>query len=194
MLDANFAVDADGVSDIGNTHFYTGRELDAETGLQLNRHRFYGSHIGRWLTRDPIGYDDRTHNLYLYTDGSPVTRVDPDGEWWWIIIPILPALGCGKNPPPPLPPCVRVPGAAGRMPSTPTVGWLVTNIGSCYTGCRGCNPRQRDGNHRLRCTECCQECFTIHKGVCAAVPLHPSCQRRGPEIRLNGCNTGCLAY
>jgi RHS repeat-associated protein len=40
-------------SAIGNTHLYTGRERDSETGLQLNRHRYYASHLGRWLTRDP---------------------------------------------------------------------------------------------------------------------------------------------
>jgi len=37
FLDANFATDADQISDIANTHLYTGRERDAETGVQLNR-------------------------------------------------------------------------------------------------------------------------------------------------------------
>jgi RHS repeat-associated protein len=57
VLDPSFAVDANGFSDIGNTHLYTGRERDPETGLQFNRFRPYGSHVGRWTTRDPT----RTH-------------------------------------------------------------------------------------------------------------------------------------
>ena len=37
VLDADFSVDADGISDISNELLYTGRRLDPETGLQLNR-------------------------------------------------------------------------------------------------------------------------------------------------------------
>lgn len=72
------AVDTGG-SDIGNTCLYTGRERDSETGLQLNRNRFYASHLGRWLTRDPIGYEAGP-NLYAYVDDSPVNSMDPTGE------------------------------------------------------------------------------------------------------------------
>jgi RHS repeat-associated protein len=79
VLDANFAVDADGISDIGNTHFYTGRELDAETGLQLNRNRFYGSHLGRWVGRDPIDYSAGAYNLYEYDSNEPISSTDPFG-------------------------------------------------------------------------------------------------------------------
>jgi len=35
---------------------YTGRQLDEDTGFQDSRNRWYGSHLGRWLSRDPIGY------------------------------------------------------------------------------------------------------------------------------------------
>jgi RHS repeat-associated protein len=38
-------------SAIGNAHLYTGRERDPETGLQLNRWRYYASHLGRWLSQ-----------------------------------------------------------------------------------------------------------------------------------------------
>ncbi len=83
VLDANFADDADQTSDIGNQHLYTGRERDPETGLQLNRHRYYASHLGRWLSRDPIGYssDNRSSgkNLYEYVLGQPTGLVDPLG-------------------------------------------------------------------------------------------------------------------
>jgi RHS repeat-associated protein len=78
VLDADFAVDTDG-TDIGNTHLYTGRERDPETGLQLNRHRFYAAHLGRWLNRDPIGYEGSPYNLYEYVNGMPIGGLDPEG-------------------------------------------------------------------------------------------------------------------
>ena len=54
VLDDNFSADSDGKSDISNEHLYTGRRRDPETGLQLNRNRFYASGLGRWVNRDPI--------------------------------------------------------------------------------------------------------------------------------------------
>ncbi|MCA9233317.1 MAG: hypothetical protein KDA57_21915 [Planctomycetales bacterium] len=80
VLDADFSADADGVSDIANEYLYTGRRLDPETGLQLNRNRFYASHLGRWVNRDPIGYDGATLNLYEYLNGMPITELDPNGK------------------------------------------------------------------------------------------------------------------
>jgi RHS repeat-associated protein len=68
-----------GSSTIGNTHLYTGRERDPETGLQLNRHRYYAAHLGRWVNRDPIGYEGGM-NLYGYVGGMPTFYVDPSGE------------------------------------------------------------------------------------------------------------------
>lgn len=70
---------AKSTSTIGNTHLYTGRERDPETGLQLNRERYYASHLGRWLTRDPIDYGGGA-NLYEYTDSRPILHLDPYGR------------------------------------------------------------------------------------------------------------------
>jgi RHS repeat-associated protein len=78
----NWAADADNISDIGQSHLFTGRELDLETYLQLNRHRFYASHLGRWLTRDPVEYWGDT-NLYAYLGGMPTYDVDPSGLSPW---------------------------------------------------------------------------------------------------------------
>jgi RHS repeat-associated protein len=79
----NWAADSDNKSDVGQSHLFTGRELDLETYLQLNRNRFYASHFGRWLTRDPIDYWGGT-NLYAYVGGMPTYFVDPlalQGTW-----------------------------------------------------------------------------------------------------------------
>ena len=64
---------------INNNHLYTGRERDAETGLQLNGERYYGPALGRWLTRDPIRYYGGTRNLYEYVESRPSTFTDPIG-------------------------------------------------------------------------------------------------------------------
>ncbi len=68
-----------GGSDIDNEYLYTGRRLDPETGLQLNRNRFYASHLGRWVNRDPIEYKARGKNLYEYVGSGPTFYVDPQG-------------------------------------------------------------------------------------------------------------------
>jgi RHS repeat-associated protein len=103
FLDQIFAPLSTQASAIGNTHLYTGRERDPETGLQLNRHRYYASHLGRWLTRDPIGYGEGA-NLYLYVHTRPTTSVDANGLDSMII-----AAACHQLPPvpptPPMPPC-----------------------------------------------------------------------------------------
>ena len=68
-----------GGTNIGNTHLYTGRERDFETGLQLNRHRYYAAHLGRWINRDPIGYEGSKWNLYEYVRSQPRRHTDPNG-------------------------------------------------------------------------------------------------------------------
>ncbi len=78
ILDDLFTAVPGNVSTISNEHLYTGRRLDPETGLQLNRNRFYASHLGRWINRDPIGYL-AGYNLYEYTGGMPTYYVDPSG-------------------------------------------------------------------------------------------------------------------
>jgi hypothetical protein len=47
------------------------------------RHRVYQAHIGRWATRDPLGYVDGM-GLYEYVNARPVTRSDPLGLFWML--------------------------------------------------------------------------------------------------------------
>jgi RHS repeat-associated protein len=67
----------------GNARRFTGREVDAATGLQLNRWRFYHQQLGRWVSRDPIGYLGSEWNLYEYVENRPLTELDPTGEGLW---------------------------------------------------------------------------------------------------------------
>ncbi len=51
-------------SSYANAYTYTGRQLDAETGLYYYRARFFAAQLGRFCSRDPIGYEGRDVNLY----------------------------------------------------------------------------------------------------------------------------------
>ncbi len=58
----------------GQVGYYT----DHETGLILCTHRYYDPALGRWLTRDPIGYGGGV-NLYGYCGNEPIGRGDDQG-------------------------------------------------------------------------------------------------------------------
>ena len=51
---------------------------DGETGLQLLTHRYYDPQTGRFLTRDPIGYEGGI-NLYGYVRNNAPNRTDELG-------------------------------------------------------------------------------------------------------------------
>ena len=83
----------------------TGKERDAESGLDYFGARYYGSALGRFTSPDefkggfenlngtpafspgPIGYadltDPQTLNMYVYTRNNPLRYIDPDGHDIW---------------------------------------------------------------------------------------------------------------
>jgi RHS repeat-associated protein len=69
------------VSDTGITCLfgYTGRALDTNTGLQFNGRRIYDAPTGRWMSKDPIGYNGYQTNIYVYCGNSPTNATDPSG-------------------------------------------------------------------------------------------------------------------
>jgi len=62
----------------GNDYLFTGRRFDGETKLMYYRARYYDNSLGRFVNRDPIGYEGGL-NTYAYVGGSPTDRVDPSG-------------------------------------------------------------------------------------------------------------------
>ncbi len=74
-----------------STHFNsTGKERDAESGLDYFGARYYASAMGRWMSPDwsakeePVPYarldDPQSLNLYGYVGNNPLSRADADGH------------------------------------------------------------------------------------------------------------------
>jgi RHS repeat-associated protein len=64
---------------------FTGKERDAETGLDFFEARYYSGAQGRFTSADePLAYqyesDPQTWNLYTYGRNNPLKFVDPDGH------------------------------------------------------------------------------------------------------------------
>jgi RHS repeat-associated protein len=68
-------------------HHFTGKERDAESGLDYFGARYLNSNLGRWISPDSLNLtDDRvfnpanTLNKYAYGANNPLTYTDPDGK------------------------------------------------------------------------------------------------------------------
>ena len=85
---------------ITNPFQYTGRELDAETGLYYFRARYLDPTTGRFLSEDPMEFAGGDVNLYRYVYNNAGNYVDatgffptgkdkwwghkdPNFRWWW---------------------------------------------------------------------------------------------------------------
>ncbi|MFO7957274.1 MAG: RHS repeat-associated core domain-containing protein [Candidatus Brocadiia bacterium] len=79
VLDPDFSADADNASDVDNPYLFTGRRLDAESGLMQYRHRYYAPELGRFISRDPHEYADG-QSLYPYCGAGPMNAIDPLGR------------------------------------------------------------------------------------------------------------------
>ena len=62
---------------------YTGREFDHESGLYYYRARYYDSHSGRFLQKDPdpgkLNFPQSLVNNYSYAHNLPIMKTDPSG-------------------------------------------------------------------------------------------------------------------
>lgn len=62
-------------SSIDNPFFFKGKMYNSETGLYYFRARFYSPDLGRFITRDPAGFQDGL-NLYEYALSDPINFDD----------------------------------------------------------------------------------------------------------------------
>ncbi len=58
---------------------FTGQVYDNETGLMLYPNRYYSTELGRFVSRDPIGYEASDQNVYRYVNNIPLLLLDPNG-------------------------------------------------------------------------------------------------------------------
>jgi RHS repeat-associated protein len=76
--------------DVSQNYKFTGKERDAESGLDMFGARYYGSSLGRFMTPDwatkPVAVpyahygNPQSLNLYSYVQNNPTTVGDPDGH------------------------------------------------------------------------------------------------------------------
>ena len=72
-----------GTGSISNTHQYTEKEFEEETGLYYYGARYYHPGLGRFMSVDQAGgdpTDPQSWNRYAYVLNNPYKYVDPDGE------------------------------------------------------------------------------------------------------------------
>jgi RHS repeat-associated protein len=59
---------------------FAGGEFDVDSGLTRFGARDYDASIGRWVSKDPIGWEGGQVNLFVYVNDDPLNRVDDTGE------------------------------------------------------------------------------------------------------------------
>lgn len=75
----------------GETHKFSGKERDAESGLDYFIARYYSSAQGRFVSPDPENAgaredDPQSWNAYPYARNNPLLYVDPLGLDYWVSI------------------------------------------------------------------------------------------------------------
>jgi RHS repeat-associated protein len=58
---------------------FAGGLYDADTGLVHFGAREYDPQIGRWVSKDPIGFDGGQTNIYVYVGNDPINGADATG-------------------------------------------------------------------------------------------------------------------
>jgi len=83
---------------ISQPYAFTSREYDSETGMYFYRARYYDPKVGRFVTKDPIGFAGGDENLYAYVGNNPVIWIDPSGKVWFFPSGAKPVFGVNNGP------------------------------------------------------------------------------------------------
>ncbi|MDR1552879.1 MAG: hypothetical protein LBS69_05390, partial [Prevotellaceae bacterium] len=62
------------------------RQTTAEINYMDFGSRMYDDFLGRWFTHDPQSYRRPWESPYGYCGNNPVLRIDPNGEFWNLIV------------------------------------------------------------------------------------------------------------
>lgn len=81
---------AGGIGNTTNSFLFTGEQRDPTTQTVYLRARHYDPVLGRFLSKDPIGFPDGP-NQYSYTNSNPINATDPSGQF----IPLLALIPIG---------------------------------------------------------------------------------------------------
>ena len=87
-MDENFVAKAN--SDFAWNRTFTGQVFDVETGMIQCKNRYYHIELGRFISRDPIGYLASDNNLYRYVINTPQNKRDVYGLTAKTALPGLP--------------------------------------------------------------------------------------------------------
>ncbi len=110
-----------------NPILFTGREWEPEAGVYYYRTRYYHPGIGRFISRDPLGYAPDL-NVYRYVGNSPYNWVDPLG---WMSLPAGASADINRGPR----------GPVGDIPINPQPrGIITTPVGGPDKGPGGFTP------------------------------------------------------
>jgi RHS repeat-associated protein len=60
-------------------YMHQGGRYDNATGLYSFRNRDYSPALGRWLEKDPLGFDAGDTNIYRFVGNRPINATDPTG-------------------------------------------------------------------------------------------------------------------
>jgi RHS repeat-associated protein len=168
------------LSRIGNRKGYAGYEYDPAIVSYHVRHRVYLPEIGRWNTRDPLGYVDGM-SVYEYVSSRVVVFVDDTGMDKAIgggPVHCLHCCGTGC--------CNNCGGESGE--GTPTGDPIDPSTGKPLLGHEKCCSRAaRNRGDAPMITVCCGKVAVTCSFVSRPPPI------RGPENPL-GCDAGNIIY
>ncbi len=71
---------------------FHGKAFDDDTGLSYMGARYYDPVLGRFMGIDPVDFqEDNLHsfNRYTYVNNNPYKYVDPNGEYAFLIAPVI---------------------------------------------------------------------------------------------------------
>jgi RHS repeat-associated protein len=58
---------------------FSSKEYDTKSGLSYYGYRYYDPETARWLTKDPLNYNSKENNFYMFALNSPIQLVDSYG-------------------------------------------------------------------------------------------------------------------